>query len=83
VFTGALELPRRQTADIAASAGWAVEDGVTKKTTILVIGDQDVNKLAGHEKRAKHRKAEALIGKGLSIRILRETDFKRLVADHR
>lgn len=55
------------------------EDGVTKNTTILVVGDQDVRKLAGQEKSSKHRKAEDLIKKGQAIRIIRETDFKELV----
>jgi DNA polymerase-3 subunit epsilon len=36
--------------------------------------------LAGHDKSSKHRKAETLIANGHSIRILRETDFKQLVA---
>ena len=80
VFTGALEIPRREAADLAAAAGCEVCDGVTKKTTLLVVGDQDVMKLAGHDKSSKHRKAETLIANGHSIRILRETDFKQLVA---
>jgi DNA polymerase-3 subunit epsilon len=79
-FTGALEIPRREAADLAAIAGCNVESGVTKKTTILVVGDQDIQKLAGHDKSSKHRKAEALIEKGHPIRILRETDFKKLVS---
>lgn len=79
VFTGALEIPRREAADMAAIIGCSVADGVTKKTTILVVGDQDVKKLAGHEKSSKHRKAEELIQKGQELRILRESDFKELV----
>lgn len=79
-FTGALEIPRREAADLAATAGCNVESGVTKKTTLLVVGDQDVTKLAGHNKSSKHRKAETLIEKGQPIRILRETDFKKLVS---
>jgi DNA polymerase-3 subunit epsilon len=79
VFTGALDIPRREAADMAAKIGCAVADGVTKNTTILVVGDQDVKKLAGHEKSSKHRKAEALIQKGQVMRILRESDFKELV----
>jgi len=47
---------------------------------MLVVGDQDVMKLAGHEKSAKHRKAESLIAQGEEIRILRESDFMELVA---
>jgi len=79
VFTGALELPRGEAATLAANLGCQVTPGVTKKTTILVVGDQDVTKLAGHEKSSKHRKAEQLIAEGQSIRIMRESDFKSLV----
>lgn len=79
VFTGELELPRREAADLAASVGCQVADSVTKKTTILVVGDQDVTKLAGHEKSSKHRKAEQLVSEGYQIRIMRESDFKNLV----
>ena len=80
VFTGALAITRREAADLASSAGCEVDSGVTKKTTLLVVGDTDVQRLAGHEKSSKHRKAEELIGKGFPIRILRETDFRELVA---
>ncbi|OPY85736.1 MAG: DNA polymerase III PolC-type [Smithella sp. PtaU1.Bin162] len=79
VFTGALEIPRREAADLAATIGCQVESGVTIKTTMLVVGDQDIKKLAGHEKSMKHRKAETLIAKGAQIRIMKESDFKELV----
>ncbi|MCB9990611.1 MAG: transposase [Rhodospirillales bacterium] len=79
-FTGALEIPRRDAANMAAQIGCDVASGVTKKTTILVVGDQDITKLAGHEKSSKHRKAQELIEKGYPIRILKESDFKELVA---
>ncbi len=79
VFTGALELPRSEAATLAASVGCEVADSVTKKTTILVVGDMDVSKLAGHEKSSKHRKAEALAAEGHSIRIIRESDFMSLI----
>lgn len=79
-FTGALGMPRREAADLAASVGCAVVASVTKKTTLLVVGDTDVQKLAGHEKSSKHRKAEELITSGSSLRIIRETDFMELVA---
>jgi DNA polymerase-3 subunit epsilon len=78
-FTGALELTRNQAADLAASIGCQVTPNVTKKTTILVVGDQDASKLAGHEKSSKHRKAEELVLEGYHLRIIRETDFKTLV----
>lgn|SRR6185369_1978644 len=79
VFTGALELPRNEAANLASSAGCQVEQGVTRKTTILVVGDQDMSKLAGHEKSTKHRKAEQLAAQGQPLRIILETDFKLLV----
>lgn len=75
VFTGALEMPRGHAADLAHEAGAAVEPGVTKHTTLLVVGDQDLDKLAGHDKSSKHRKAEALIAKGQALRIVGEADF--------
>ena len=78
VFTGALMVPRREAADAAAAAGCCVDDGVTKHTTMLVVGDQDLRRLAGHEKSSKHTKAEFLISNGQSIRILGEGDFMRI-----
>jgi DNA polymerase III subunit epsilon len=78
VFTGSLQIVRRQAADLAAAAGCTVRSTVTKDTTLLVVGDQDIDRLAGYEKSAKHRKAEALIEAGQLIRILQESDFLKL-----
>jgi len=50
---------------------------------LLVIGDQDLSKLAGFEKSSKHRKAELLVSGGNPIRIILETDFKALVKNAR
>lgn len=80
VFTGALSIPRGEAADMAASAGCEVNPAITKKTTLLVVGDTDVQKLAGHDKSSKHRKAEAMMANGHPMRIVRETDFRELVA---
>lgn len=79
VFTGSLEIPRREAADLAAAVGCEVAKSVTKQTTLLVVGDQDIRRLAGREKSSKHRRTEALIEAGHPIRILRETDFRELV----
>lgn len=79
VFTGALVIPRREAADLAAQVGCKIQSGVTKKTMMLVVGDQDITRLAGKDKSSKHRKAEDLIAKGKEIRILQESDFKTLV----
>jgi DNA polymerase-3 subunit epsilon len=79
VFTGALSIPRRQAAELAVNAGCNVASGVNKKTTLLIVGDQDISRLSGHSKSSKHRKAEGLISKGQNIRILGESDFLRLL----
>lgn len=79
VFTGTLRVPRKEAADLADAVGCQVDPGVTKHTTILVVGDQDVSKLAGHDKSSKHRKVEQLIERGQPIRILRESDFQELM----
>ncbi len=78
VFTGALHIPREQAADVAASLGCEVAANVSKSTTLLVVGDQDIKLLAGHSKSSKQRRAEELIAKGVPIRILRESDFQEL-----
>ena len=76
VFTGALIVPRRDAAEWAAKMGCQVHGNVNKKTTMLVVGVQDKEKLVGgYDKSTKHRKAEGLIAKGQSIQILSEKDF--------
>lgn len=79
VFTGSLVMSRRDAAAAAAHAGCEVDAGVTKHTSILVVGDQDIKKLVGNEKSSKHRKAEDLIKTGQAIRIIGESDFHRLI----
>lgn len=79
-FTGRLIIPRSEAANIAAGAGCETTDNVTKNTTLLIVGDQDIRLLNGQEKSNKHRKAEELIAKGKLIRILTETDFLSMVA---
>ncbi|MCC0041021.1 MAG: transposase [Rhodobiaceae bacterium] len=75
VFTGQLGLSKTELADIAQKLGYSVTPGVTRKTTCLCVGTQDLSTLAGHSKSAKHRKAESLIEQGHEIQILSEDDF--------
>lgn len=81
VFTGALNMSRNEAAELAARVGMSVKPSVTKETTHLVVGDQDLNVLAGHTKSSKHRKAEDMQSAGHSIRIIGESAFKSLVAE--
>jgi DNA polymerase-3 subunit epsilon len=80
VFTGTLEIPRHEAAKLAADAGCDVRNTVTRTTTILVVGDQDVRRFGGNEKSSKHRKAEEMVRGGALLRIISETDFVRLVS---
>jgi len=85
VFTGELSLPRDEMAAMAVKAGCGVAGGVSKKTTLLVVGDQDVSLLAGHNKSSKQRRAEEInqklvdSGKPPAIKIISETEFFALI----
>ena len=81
VFTGSLIMVRSEAANLASKIGCSVASSVTKTTTLLVVGDQDLDKLAGKAKSSKHIKAEGLITKGQSIRILKESDFLSMAKD--
>jgi DNA polymerase-3 subunit epsilon len=79
-FTGRLTIAREAAAAQAAVAGADVTDSVSKRTTILVVGDQDLRATKGQKKSTKHRRAEELIAKGCSIKIVGESDFLVMTA---
>lgn len=79
VFTGALSLTREIAAKKAAQAGCLVQKGITKKTTIVVVGDYEHKGLSGHQKSAKHLKAEDYINKGIEMRIISENSFFKMI----
>jgi DNA polymerase-3 subunit epsilon len=81
VFTGALQIPRAQAAALAAAAGCSVAANVSTRTTLLVVGDQDLCQTKGLERSSKHRRAIELIADGHAIRILQESDFLALIED--
>lgn len=77
VFTGALaSMTRREAFQRLLDCGGRPEEGVTKHTNILVVGEQDLAKLAvGETMSAKQRKAAALRLKGRDIQLIGEVDF--------
>lgn len=79
-FTGQLTMSRVEAATFAAGAGITIKTSVSKKVTLLVVGDQDISALAGQNKSSKHRRAEELQSEGHEIRILGETEFLELIA---
>ena len=80
VFTGSLDMTRQEATDLATQAGCEVQRNVTKRTTLLVVGLQDMNRLNGYAKSSKHRKAESLVSKGTSIQIISEADFHAMLS---
>lgn len=68
VFTGALSMVRRETADLVASLGSKVASSVTKKTTMLIMGDNG-------EGTSKHNKVMTNMEKGQDICIMSESEF--------
>lgn len=79
VFTGSLTIPRNAAHRLAASAGCTVKNSVTTKTTILVVGDQDVFLVGDTGKSSKQRQAEQLAEAGQPIKFIGETDFVSMI----
>ncbi|PHO02090.1 hypothetical protein CSC82_20450 [Rhodobacteraceae bacterium 4F10] len=78
-FTGSLSISRTEAAKIAAQAGITVRPSVSTKTTLLIVGDQDLGLTNGQTKSSKHRKAEELRGAGQTLRIIGESEFLKLL----
>ena len=78
VLTGGFDLPKAEQANLAAYAGCEVGASVTKKTTLVVVGDY---RFARGERSGKWRRAEELAHQGFPIRIMSESDFRKLIAD--
>jgi DNA polymerase-3 subunit epsilon len=79
VFTGALEsMSRREAFQRVYDVGGTPGDGVTKETNVLVVGEQDITRLAdGETLSAKQRKARDLRATGQDIQLIGEDDFLR------
>lgn len=76
-FTGALSsMTRREAFQRLLDCGGMPAVNVTKETNILVVGEQDLARLAaGHTMSGKHRKAAAYRASGLDIQLIGEVDF--------
>lgn len=79
-FTGALaHYPRREAAQIVVNCGGQFVNNVTQGTDLLVVGEQDLARLAGHSMSGKMRKAVSMAAEGHPIEIIDEVDFYRLL----
>ncbi|HEY8577254.1 MAG TPA: hypothetical protein VIL88_13045 [Devosia sp.] len=55
-----------------------VASSVTKKTTLVVVGD---DRFSRGERSGKWARAEQLISEGYRLRVISETYFRELIAD--
>ncbi|HQS95067.1 MAG: hypothetical protein B7X90_01885 [Novosphingobium sp. 17-62-19] len=79
VFTNDFAAGKEAVAAMAAAAGADVEDGVNKRTTMVVVGTR--NALPGWQAKSnKHLKAEKMFDQGHSIRIVDVDDFMAMAA---
>jgi DNA polymerase-3 subunit epsilon len=82
-FTGALaSMTRADAQQLVANFGGQPLDSVSKKTNLLVFGEQDASKLRpGAKQSSKYEKAVSLRAAGAAIEVISEADFLTLVAD--
>ena len=83
VFTGALSIRRQDAWDAAARCGAVVEKTVTKRTTLLVVGDGFTGSDPSDFTTGKAAKAVQLRDKGQRIEVLTEADLVQLLAEAR
>lgn len=78
-FTGTLQsMERREAFRALSEVGGIPGDGVTKKTNLLVVGDQDISRLAsGASMSRKLQKAADLRATGQDVELIGETEFLR------
>ena len=80
VFTGTLEkMKRAEAAQLVVDLGGICENGVTKKTNYLILGNNDYCKTIKDGKSSKQKKAEKLILEGQDLSIMPEDVFYDMV----
>lgn len=78
VFTGSLQIPRKEAMQIVADLGGHCQDNVTKDTNFLILGNYDYS---SNEKSIKQKKAEKYILEGFDIHIISENVFMDLITN--
>lgn len=82
-ITGTLEkMLRKEAMQIIVDLGGHCEDGVTKKTNFLILGNNDYNPILRGKKSSKLIKAETLKLEGKDIEIISENVFYDIVDDY-
>ena len=80
VFTGELNvMDRRVAMQAAVNVGAILKSGVSTKTDILVVGNQDKRIVGDDGLSSKEEKAYKLIEEGYNIKVINEDEFIRLL----
>ncbi|MEH7333960.1 TerD family protein [Neobacillus drentensis] len=80
VFTGELNsLERKEAMQQVVNSGGIIKSGVSSKTDFLIVGTQDKSLVGESGLSTKERKANELINKGKTIKILNEKEFIQLL----
>ena len=82
-ITGKLEFyTRKEAMQLIADLGGINDDGVTKATNFLILGNNDYCPTIKDGKSSKHKKAEAAKLKGQDIEIMPESVFYDMIAEY-
>ncbi len=82
VFTGILEkMTRAEAMQFIANIGGVPADGVTKKTNLLILGNNDYCKTIKNGKSSKQKKAEKLILDGADLQVIPEQVFYDMLTE--
>lgn len=80
VFTGKLNMSRTRAIVFVKKMGGHVQSSVTRKTTLLVLGNQNKKRLRqGHSRTVKHDAVRKRIKEGQAITILQQEEFYTLL----
>lgn len=81
MFTGALSIGRVEAWDLIAELGAIPEKNVTKRTTVLVVGDGFTGNTIEEFHTGKAADALRRVAKGQPIEVLTEPDLLQLLED--
>lgn len=80
VFTGKLKITRKEATALLKKMGCHVQSPVTRKTTVLVLGNQQQKRMRqGHHRSLKHDAVRKRIKEGQDITILSQETFYDLI----
>lgn len=81
VFTGTLNIARKDAMQLIVNMGGLVSDTLNKETNLLIVGTQDYKKTKENGKSNKMLKAEKYILKGQDLQIIPEDEFYKLIKE--